>query len=150
MLKINQMQLKDKETVMPMVKEFYQSDAVDHEVSSAVLERTFSDAAGPSPYLRGYLLEDETGVIGFAYLTCFYACEVGGITVMIEELYFQKKSRGKGYGKQFFAWLFECYPDAMRFRLEVTKENKPACALYQRMGFQYLSYDQMVLDRENK
>lgn len=147
MLKISQMQLKDEETVLPMVMEFYHSDAVDHAVETAVLKRTFSDAAGSCPYLEGFLLEDEAGAAGFAYLTSFYACEVGGITVMIEELYFKKESRGKGYGKKFFAWLFKRYPDARRFRLEVTRENEAACALYQKLGFEYLSYHQMVLDR---
>ena len=37
--------------------------------------------------------------------------------------------------------------DVRRFRLEVTKKNQRAARLYERLGFQFLDYDQMTLDR---
>ena len=38
-------------------------------------------------------------------------------------------------------------PSSRRFRLEVTQMNQGAAHLYEKCGFQYLCYDQMVLDR---
>ena len=44
-------------------------------------------------------------------------------------------------------WIFTQYSDSRRFRLEVTQMNQGAAHLYEKCGFQYLRYDQMVLDR---
>ena len=38
------------------------------------------------------------------------------------------------------------HPECARYRLEVTGENR-AARLYERMGFRYLDYKQMVIDR---
>ena len=43
--------------------------------------------------------------------------------------------------------MFREYPDVVRFRLEVTAANEGAAALYKKLGFEYLDYRQMVLDR---
>lgn len=143
---LRKMTEEDEQIIMPMVKEFYHSDAVDHAVDEKILKRTFRDAAGDCPLLWGVVLQEDTEVIGFAYLSQYYACEIGGINMMIEEVFFKEGYRGKGYGKKFFEWLIKEYPDVSRFRLEVTKENRGALALYKKLGFQFLSYDQMCLD----
>ena len=64
-----------------------------------------------------------------------------------EELYFTPQSRGKGYGHQYFQWLFAEYPQAKRFRLEVCPYNPKAKKLYEQLGFEMLNYGQMILDR---
>ena len=89
--------------------------------------------------------EPAVGAAGFAYLTYFYSCEAGGTVVMLEELFVKEALRGQGIGQQFFQWLYRQYPDAVRFRLEVTHGN-PAARLYERNGFQRMDYDQMVYD----
>ena len=38
-------------------------------------------------------------------------------------------------------------PGVRRFRLEVTRSNEKAVRLYERLGFTFLDYDQMILDR---
>jgi ribosomal protein S18 acetylase RimI-like enzyme len=67
---------------------------------------------------------------------------------MIEEIYLKESCRGKGFGRQFFRWLFQEYPQVKRFRLEVTKANAGAAKLYASLGFVPLEYNQMILDRE--
>ena len=52
-----------------------------------------------------------------------------------------------GYLKAQFAGLEREYPAARRFRLEVTQINQGAIRLYEKSGYQYLRYDQMVLDK---
>ena len=144
MLQIKEMQPDDRAAVLPMVQKFYHSDAVDHAVDAGILQKTFEDAVSDNPALRGVTLWEQDQIVGFAYLTTFYACEVCGITVMIEEIYIDTPYQGKGYGTAFFKWLFGEYPDAARFRLEVTDENKNAIRLYEKLGFSFLSYRQMV------
>ena len=46
-------------------------------------------------------------------------------------------------------WMEREYPAARRFRLEVTQVNQRAIRLYEKSGYQYLRYDQMVLDKIN-
>jgi GNAT superfamily N-acetyltransferase len=147
MLKIRAMEVSDRDEVMKMEHEFYHSDAVDHIVGEEILLRTFTDAVGEEPNIWGVILCEEEEVIGFSYLTSCYGCEVGGKVIILEELFMKEQARGKGYGKKFFQWLFDTYRrEAVRFRLEVTKANMGAAALYKKMGFEFLEYSQMIQD----
>ena len=56
-------------------------------------------------------------------------------------LYQGDKHAGYAYLTHMYA---TAYPDAARFRLEVTPENSRAAALYKRMGFEPLTYCQMI------
>ena len=66
---------------------------------------------------------------------------------MFEELFLKEEFRGKGYGTRFFDEIMKAKPQVCRFRLEVTRSNEKAVHLYERLGFEFLAYDQMVLDR---
>lgn len=143
---IEKMKSENFDVIINMVKKFYNSDAVSHNVSEKTLRKTLNDALSDSHLLDGYIFKEKEQIIGFAYVTFFYACEVGGECVMIEELFFDEKHRGKGYGNQFFSFLFKEYPKAKRFRLEVTQENEKAKKLYEKLGFTMLDYEQMVKD----
>lgn len=147
MFEIRTMTAADHDVVMPMVQTFYKSPAVDHDTDPAILERTFRDAVDPAePLLRGMLLVEDGQAVGYAYLTECYSCEVGGRCVFFEEMYFDPACRGKGYGTAVFRWVKEQYPNHPRIRLEVTDVNEGAIRLYQRLGFQFLDYRQMVLE----
>ena len=138
----------DREIVIPMVVDFYHSDAVDHEVPVEIMERSFAAASDPAePLLRGVLVCDGEEVVGYVYMTFCYSAEVGGRCVFIEEIFLKEEHRGKGYGKQIMAWMEAEYPEVRRFRLEVTQVNKSAIALYEGSGYHYLRYDQMVFDK---
>lgn len=147
MLEFRTITAADRDVVMPMVETFYCSPAVEHPVEHDILERTFQAAVDPNePLLRGILLLEGDEAVGYAYVTECYSCEVGGRCVFFEELYFNPQCRGKGYGTQVFHWLKKEYPDHARFRLEVTPNNEAATRLYQRLGFRFLEYQQMILD----
>lgn len=147
MFHIEKMREDMRSEVLPMVFAFYQSDAVCHPVEDSVLERTFADAVSEDPVLTGHVLMEDDRIVGFGYTTVYYACEVGGKCMMFEELYLKEEARGKGYGSRFFREVMKQYPDVVRFRLEVTRSNEGAVRLYERLGFTFLEYDQMVLDR---
>lgn len=147
MFHIEKMREEMRAEVVSMVLDFYHSDAVDHVVEAEVLEQTFTDAVSPDPVLTGYVLMEDDHIVGFAYVTVFYACEVGGRCMMFEELYLKAEARGRGYGSRFFQAIMDLHPEIQRFRLEVTKKNESAARLYKKLGFTYLSYNQMVKDR---
>lgn len=147
MLTFRDMTLDDRDTVLPMVDAFYRSNAVDHPAPREIVERSFLAAAGNEPLLRGTLIFEEGRLAGYLYVTLCYSAEVGGTCVFIEEVYLLPEFRGRGLGRQVLEWIFTQYPDSRRFRLEVTQMNQGAAHLYEKCGFQYLRYDQMVLDR---
>ena len=80
-------------------------------------------------------------------MTTYYETEVGGICVQIIDLYVNENARGKGVATRYFNYLFDKYSDAKRFRLEVVKDNVKAISLYKKMGFTYISYGQMKIDK---
>ena len=129
MLTFRNMTIQDRDLVLPMVETFYQSDAVDH------------------PVLRGILVYQGQEPAGYIYVTQCYSAEVGGRCVFIEEIFLAAPFRGQGLGREIMAWLEREYPAARRFRLEVTQINQGAIRLYEKSGYQYLRYDQMVLDK---
>ena len=148
MLAFRDLTPEDRDLVVPMVQAFYRSDAVDHPVDAAILERSFQDAASPAePLLRGLLIQWEGRPAGYMYLTQCYSAEVGGRCVFIEEIYLEPEYRRRGLGAQIMAWLEQEYPAARRFRLEVTQANQGAVHLYQKAGYTFLRYEQMVLDK---
>ena len=147
MFHIEKMQESMRKEIMAMVQSFYHSDAVCHPVDTAILEQTFADAVSADPVLCGYALMEDEEIVGFAYTTVYYACEVGGRCMMFEELFLKEETRGKGYGTKFFEEIMEQHPEVRRFRLEVTRSNEKAVRLYEKLGFTFLEYDQMVCDR---
>ena len=132
MFNIREMKPEDKAVIMPMVITFYHSPAVEHDVDTAVLERTFDAATDPTmPYISGLVMLEDEKVVGYGYVTGYYASEVGGMCMFMEEMY----------------WIVDHYPEYKRFRIEVTESNVNAKRLYERWGFRFLEYNQMVLDR---
>lgn len=148
MLTCRDIRPEDREIVIPMVEQFYTTDAVDHPVPYKTLSRAFDDVADPAqPLVWGVLLYEGEELVGYCYLALSYSCEVGGSCIWVEELFIREEFRGKGYGRLAMERLAAEYPNCRRFRLEVTQSNQRAVKLYQACGFEDLAYDQMVLDR---
>lgn len=149
MFEMRAMTPADRDTVMAMVTDFYHSPAVEHEVDFSTLEQAFRDAADPAqPLIEGLLLLEDGQPVGYCYLSWNYASEVGGKVLIFDELYLKDSCRGKGYGSQVFNQVMAAHPECRRFRLEVTPANANAARLYERLGFRFLQYNQMVLDAE--
>jgi len=148
MLTFRDMAPEDRDLVLSMVADFYHSPATLHPVGPAILERTFCAASDPAqPLLRGVLPLVDGQPAGYLYITQCWATEAGSPCVVLEEIYLKPELRGRGLGREILTWLREEYPDARRFRLEVNPENPDAARLYRKSGYDYLRYDQMILDR---
>lgn len=136
----------DKAAFIMMMEKLYSSKAVVQKVDTHIFEETFHAAVNNSPYIRAFILEDDEMPVGYGLISFSFATEVGGLVVLLEDLYIADTCRGKGLGSQFFRFVEEEYPLAKRFRLEVTKENERAAALYSKLGYRVLDYVQMVKD----
>lgn len=150
MLTFRDITLADHDLILPMVEDFYQGDAVLHPVQTEIMERSFRAAADPlEPLLRGILIEVDGQPAGYIYITLCYSAEVGGRCVFLEEIYLMPAFRGQGLGGEILAWIESQYPTARRFRLEVNDINRSAIRLYEKSGYEYLRYEQMVIDKVN-
>ncbi|MDL2289456.1 GNAT family N-acetyltransferase [Clostridia bacterium OttesenSCG-928-F22] len=144
MLTIKEMQQEDYSAIMELVQRFYSSDAVDHAVEEEILQRMLGDAIAKDKGLYGYALWEGDMLVGFGYVTSYYCTEVAGTCIMLEDLFIAEDCQGKGYGTLYIEEMKKRYPEARRFRLEVTPHNTGAKKLYQRLGFEMLPYEQMI------
>ena len=144
---IREIRQDDKETFMEMAKKFYSSPAVSHNVGEEIIVRTFEAAVNKSPYIRAFILEDSGTAVGFGLISFTFATEVGGLAVLLEDLYLDESCRGKGLGSKFMQFIENEFPSAERFRLEVAKENTRAIDLYEKLGYKTLDYVQMIKEK---
>lgn len=134
----------DREIYLEMVKKFYNSDAVLHNVNEQNFVNTFNELMRSDEYTECYFLETENTVAGYALLSKTFSQEAGGSVYWIEEIFVLPEFRSKGLGKEFFPFLNNRLPpNVKRLRLEVEKDNSRAAALYKRLGYKELAYEQM-------
>lgn len=145
---IRSVQPADRAFFLESVCAFYQSPAVCHVIPPDHAAHTFDLLMRGSPYADCLIATDETGgPIAYCLLALTWSNEAGGLCVWLDEIMVHENCRGKGVGRALIAAVREKYPDAARFRLEVTDDNPRAAALYHQLAFTDLPYRQMVLDR---
>jgi len=138
------MKQEDKAVFFEMMQDFYSSKAVAHSIEGYVIEEVFYTAVNDPHLLRGFIIEDNNIPVGFALVSFCYTTEVGGLAVLLEDLYLSKACRGKGLGSKFIEFIEKEYPKAKRFYLEVTKENTRAIDLYKKHGYEIHEYVRMA------
>lgn len=145
---IRSMEPQDRQAYLSMAAAFYASDAVIKKVSAHAIEAAFNDIMAGSPHVEGYVLLDEAGGrAGYALLAHSFSQEAGGRVLWVDELYICPECRGKGLAKEFFGFIKERYANKVkRIRLDVEADNEKAIALYEKMGFGPLPYQQMIID----
>jgi len=141
---VREMTQGDKDVFLAMAEVFYSSKAVAHGIDSHIIKTTFDTAMNKPHLLQAFIIEDNDKPVGFALVSFYYATEVGGLVVLIEDLYLDETCRGKGLGSKFMRFVEVEYPEAKRFHLEVAKENTRAIDLYKKLGYEELEYVQMV------
>ena len=148
MIVIRAMTEADEEEVFAMMRVFYDSPAVQHDSSDAVLRRDIADCVGDMPLLDGYIFEYDGVIAGYAMVSLGYSTEVGGLSPWIEDVYLKPPYRGLGVAEAFFRKLPEMYPGVKRIRLEVEPENERAICAYRKYGYERLPYDVMAIEFE--
>lgn len=142
-MRIRKMKPSDENEVLAMMRPFYSSPAVFTNGSEAIFRRDFAECISDSPFLEGYILEDEDRILGYSMLAHSFSTEFGKPCVWIEDIYLKPEARGKGLGTEFLTFVRKTYPQAI-LRLEVEEENTPAISAYQKSGFASLPYLEML------
>ena len=132
---IRHLKAEDQAVFLAFCQDFYSGGAVLHAVDPDNFRHTFEACVSGNPYTEGFLLEVDGQPAGYILVSHTWSNEVGGMVALLEELYFTPEFRGKGR---------EQYASARRLRLEVNRENEGAIRLYQRKGYHFLEYLQMV------
>lgn len=137
----------DRADYLRMANAFYSPPAVLHEPDKAVFNANFDEAIKPDGKLLAYMITADGNICGFGLSSFKFETEVGGTTLWLEELYIEPDYRGKGIGSKYFEFMKSEYSGKIkRLRLEVGAENFGAIRLYERNGFEFLDYRQMIID----
>lgn len=140
---------EDRDAFFRMVKKFYAPPAVLHFPSDEVMLSAFDAAIDMPEYVKGYIFECDGKPAGYAMVSLKFETEVGGIAAWIEELFVEEEFRGCGIGSKFFEYLAKEFKGKIRrLRLEVGEDNLDAIRLYKRLGFEFLDYRQMTIDKD--
>ena len=141
MLKIRNLEVRDREEVFKMMRVFYDSEAVLHTASDEILYKDIDDCLSALPFIEGYVFEEEGKLLGYAMDAKSYTTEYGGLLIFIEDLYIKEEYRGLGIGSSFFHFIEEKYKGlAVRYKLEVEEENQNAISVYKKRGYNKLGY----------
>ena len=144
-MNIRPLTASDKECVKEMMRVFYASPAVHTSGSEEIFTADIEACVGSSPYLEGYIFEDDGETVGYAMLAKSFSTEFGKPCVWIEDIYLLPKARGRGYAGSFFKMLDEKYKGHI-LRLEADADNVTALGAYRRAGFEEMPYVEMKKD----
>lgn len=147
MITIRRIEEKDRDSVMEMMRVFYDSPAVFHTSSDQVLQQDINDCIRDDfPFVDGFVFEKEgvEELLGYAMIAPSYTTEYGGLCVWLEDLYVKPVYRREGISTQFFTYLESLFPQAVRFKLEVETENETAIASYKKNGYGISPYFEMT------
>lgn len=139
---IRNIQERDREAVLGMMRAFYASDAVWSNGSDEIFAADVDACLSDSPYIEGYVFEGESGLQGYAMVAKSFSTEFGKPCMWLEDIYVAPAYRDRGIGSAFMSYIQAKYPDAI-FRLEVEPENERAVHVYEKCGFVVIPYMEM-------
>lgn len=140
---IRKMLESDRETILKMMRVFYNSAAVLSNGSDEIYEKDFTACVGENPYIEGYVFHDGGEIQGYAMAAKSFSTEFGKPCIWIEDLYIAENYRGCGIGSVFLDFIAAEYPDAL-LRLEAERENTAAVRMYEKHGFEELPYLELI------
>ena len=141
-IRIRMMTESDRLEVRTMMEVFYASPAVLSNGSAEIFENDIDNCVNDSPFLEGYIFEEDGVVKGYAMIAKSFSTEFGKPCIWIEDIYVKDDYRGQGIATLFFGYIKEKYVGFIQ-RLEVEKENEKALAVYEKCGFEELPYMEM-------
>ena len=128
-MNIRKMIQDDKSTIIGMMRVFYASPAVLSNGSEEIFEADVENCVNDSPYLEGFVFEENGEILGYGMIAKSFSTEFGKPCIWVEDLYLEPEYRGQGIGSKFFEYLEQNYTDCI-FRLEVEEENTICIVLF--------------------
>ena len=139
---IRSMEDKDRSNVIEMMRVFYASPAVLSDGSEEIFKADIDNCIGECPYIEGYIFENTEDIQGYAMVAKSFSTEFGKPCIWIEDIYIKERYRGLRIGSLFLNYIERKYPNSV-FRLEVETENERAVNVYNKCGYEILSYMEM-------
>ncbi|RYD69568.1 MAG: GNAT family N-acetyltransferase [Verrucomicrobiaceae bacterium] len=126
----------DIELLLELMKHFYRDEELPFDKGGArkAVEELMTTPAFGTIFL---LLADEE-VIGYLVAIQSFILEFGGRQTFLDELFIVEKWRGRGFGRQALTAV-EVYAresGCCALRLEASRKNARALAMYERAGFE--------------
>lgn len=127
------------DTVLKMMREFYESDAVATNGSDEIFGRDITQCIERSPYLSGYVFVEAGEVAGYGMIARSWSTEYGVPCIWFEDIYVRPEYRSRGAGRAFVRYIAEQNPGCL-LRMEVTEDNEGALRMYLSEGFTEMGY----------
>ncbi len=139
---IRLMKVEDKDSVIEMMRGFYASSAVLSNGSEEIFANDVENCVNDCPYLEGYVFcndQDFNEIHGYGMIAKSFSTEFGKPCIWIEDLFIKSEYRGCGVGSKFLKYIETKYPNCV-LRLEAEMENEKAIRVYEKCGYEILSY----------
>lgn len=138
----------DRHELLSMMTKFYDGPALIGNVPTEIIKRNIDNCLKNNTNIFAYIFEIDSLIIGYGIVTKCYSTENGSNCVWIEDVYLKEKYRNCGLGSEFFKFVEKEFDEeCIRFRLDVSSENKNAQLFYKKMGYSELGYIQMVKEK---
>jgi ribosomal protein S18 acetylase RimI-like enzyme len=135
----------DAETLLPLVREFYDFEhlAFDEGDAREALRQILADAR----LGRIWLIRSGSEAVGYLVLTFGFSLEFKGRDAFVDELFLRAEFRGQGLGTRALQVAEEaCRAEGVRaLHLEVDHANTAAQEVYRRFGFK--DHDRYLLTK---
>ena len=115
-----QMKKEDKIDVLNMMRTFYNSPALYTNGSEEIFAANFNNAVNNNSFLEGYIISNDSSIIGYTMLAKSFSTEFGRECIWFEDLYLKEEYRNKGIIPEFIDFIKNKYQEKL-LRLEVEK-----------------------------
>jgi ribosomal protein S18 acetylase RimI-like enzyme len=123
------------ERVLELMRAYYAFDRLPFDEPAA--RQAVSELLADASLGRVFFVDVDGAVAGYAVLALGFSVEFHGRDAFVDEIYLREEYRGRGLGRQVFAFLEDtCRSLGVRsLHLEVERHNTAAQAVYRRVGF---------------
>jgi len=121
--------------VIEMMRGLYAEDEAASKVDEAKFPATIQAFLTQPERGRVELFLHGEDLVGYALVVPYWSNEFGGVIAFLDEMYVKPGARGRGIGREMFAYLKRTKPfDAVAVWLEVSPKNVRARAMYELVG----------------